>query len=190
MSMQSAWVDEIFGRLTVRYGRSFLDQYGDAPIPLVKADWANLLSGITYDGVKYGLGMGGERPPNAVQFRARCICMPSPTPQALERPHIKADKPRLAALLAKLQKPKDGDQRVILRKRLEALEEAKTISAAQKAALGDLRSRHLGVDTGPVQGAFKPIPPSEWPWNKAAVQDTFRADHTDDPRFAAWEAKA
>jgi hypothetical protein len=65
-----AWIDELFARLSVRYGAAFLRQWPDADIAVIKADWARALSGLSGDAIKAGLDSLPDRPPLlAGQFR-------------------------------------------------------------------------------------------------------------------------
>lgn len=73
MPMQSSWVDSLFGRLMVRYGRAFVAQYEGIDLDVVKADWAGALDGVTADRVSFALEhLPADRPPNALQFLALC----------------------------------------------------------------------------------------------------------------------
>jgi hypothetical protein len=77
MSMPALWVDELFARLSVRYGAAFMRQYADLDAAAVKADWGRVMSGVSADGVTYGLeNLPIEKPLNAMQFRALCGSAP------------------------------------------------------------------------------------------------------------------
>ena len=45
MTMPSSWVDKIFQKLTLVYGRDFLGRWEGVPLEEVKDDWAHELSG-------------------------------------------------------------------------------------------------------------------------------------------------
>lgn len=73
MSMQSSWVEALFTRLTVRYGRAFMAQYEGLDLDLIKSDWADALDGVTPDRIRFALEhLPADRPPNALQFRSLC----------------------------------------------------------------------------------------------------------------------
>ena len=107
MPMQSSWVDEIFGRLSLRYGVQFTRQYADLDIALVKADWAMALDGVSADGVRYALERLPPVPPNAITFRALCGSAPHhaqrpalPKPVSAAPPAVRE---RLAALRSRIR---------------------------------------------------------------------------------------
>lgn len=66
-------VDQLFGRLTLRYGAAFLRQWPDADLSMVKADWAHVLRGLPGSAVKGALETLPDKPPNASQFRKLCL---------------------------------------------------------------------------------------------------------------------
>jgi len=73
MALKSSWVDALFDKLNVRYGVAFARQYADLAPALVKADWAEVLDGISAQSIQYGLAfLPSEKPPNAMQFRDLC----------------------------------------------------------------------------------------------------------------------
>lgn len=106
MPMPSSWVDELLGRLSVRYGEAFVRQYTAANIQpeAVRADWAEVLDGVTPESIRYALQyLPEDRPPNALQFRALCRQAPRSEP---ERAAIGAEwgkpAPRVAEALRAL----------------------------------------------------------------------------------------
>jgi len=76
--LPSAWVEELFARLTLRYGAAFLRQWPDADIAVVKADWARVLGGLSPIAIRAGLDNLPDKPPLlAGQFRRLCLeCLP------------------------------------------------------------------------------------------------------------------
>lgn len=67
------WVDEIFGRLTVRYGQPFLRRWEGVDIALVKADWAEQLAGFADkpDAIRHALeNLPPDRAPTVGEFAA------------------------------------------------------------------------------------------------------------------------
>ena len=79
MPMPALWVDELFARLSVRYGAMFARQYADLDPAAVKADWADVMDGVSAEGIKYGLAnLPADKPLNAMQFRALCGSLQRP----------------------------------------------------------------------------------------------------------------
>lgn len=92
MSLPASWVDRLFEKLTVRYGRGFMSQYEGLEPSSVKEDWADVLAGFA-DKPKclaYGLeNLPVDRAPTALQFREICRKAPDDTPRL---PSPRADK--------------------------------------------------------------------------------------------------
>lgn len=89
MSLPTAWIDRIFTKLTLVYGRDFTSRWPDEMVPMVKADWAHELTGFKDhpEAIAYALQhLPPDRPPTVLQFRD--ICRKSPPPEAprLEAP--------------------------------------------------------------------------------------------------------
>lgn len=100
MSLPDPWVEKIFTKLSLVYGRAFLSQYEGMDLLAVKADWAHELAGFEKlpDALAYALKhLPIDRPPNVLQFRALCRKVPTPEFKALPVP--KADREKVAALL-------------------------------------------------------------------------------------------
>lgn len=97
MSLPAAWVDHLFAKLGARYGVAFTRQYADVDPAMVKADWAEVLSGLSGDGIAYGLQhIPADRPPNAAQFRALCVARPAADVPRLPSPKASPDRVRAA----------------------------------------------------------------------------------------------
>lgn len=89
--LPTRWVDELFGRLSLRYGAAFLAQYRDLDIAAVKADWADVLDGFERfpEAIKHALDvLPADRPPNALQFRDACRRAPRAAVAALPAPKL------------------------------------------------------------------------------------------------------
>lgn len=89
MALPSPWVERIFAKLIVAYGRDFLSRWEGVDLALVKADWANELDGYVKnpDALAYGLdNLPADKPPTAKQFRAICNSRPEPRLPALSAP--------------------------------------------------------------------------------------------------------
>lgn len=89
MSLPIAWIDDLFSKLALTYGRDFVAQYEGLDLSLVKANWAHELAG--FEGHPQALAtalqnLPSDRPPNVLQFRALCRRMPPQPAPALETP--------------------------------------------------------------------------------------------------------
>ena len=121
MSLPAAWIDKIFERLSIRYGRDFLNRWEGMPITDVKTDWGNVLEGFEAhpDSIRWALeNLPDSKAPTAQDFRAICRRAPTPDMPRLEAP--KADMARVNAELAKLHStaapkfdPKDWARRIL-----------------------------------------------------------------------------
>lgn len=106
MSLPIPWVDRIFEKLALIYGREFTGRWEScgASIADVKTDWAHELAGYQHwpEAIAYALAnVPADRPPTVLQFRE--ICRKAP-PKALPRlPEPKADPERVRQELAKLE---------------------------------------------------------------------------------------
>lgn len=103
MSLPIAWIDRIFERMTLRYGRDFLGRWEGIPIADVKTDWADVLSGFfTHpSAIAWALeSLPDSKPPTVQEFRA--LCRAAPAPEIPRLPEPKADPGRVSAELAKL----------------------------------------------------------------------------------------
>jgi hypothetical protein len=102
MSLPASWVDQLFARLATRYGAAFLRQWPDADPAVIKADWSEVLSGVTGPQIAWALDcLPSDRVPNAMHFRDLCRGAPAAPQPRLPEP--KADPARVARELAKLR---------------------------------------------------------------------------------------
>ncbi|MEY4635644.1 MAG: hypothetical protein RJA55_1442 [Acidobacteriota bacterium] len=102
MPLPSAWLDHLFGRLSVRYGSAFTRQWPDVEIAAVKADWGEVLDGTSGAAISYALRYLPIAPCNAMQFRDLCRRAPSTAPLALTDDGARADPARVQEVLAGL----------------------------------------------------------------------------------------
>lgn len=102
MSLPAPWVDKIFAKLTLAYGRDFLGRWEGLDINAVKSDWGYELAGFQQmpDAIAYGLQNLPEKCPNVFEFRA--MCRRSPHPAVAQIEHSPAGKERIAEELKKL----------------------------------------------------------------------------------------
>ena len=91
MTMPSSWVDKIFQKLTLTYGRDFLGRWEGIPLDEVKVDWAHELGGYEQapHAINYALTNLPPKAPTVLEFRAICRLAPA------------AEKPMLAGPSAK-----------------------------------------------------------------------------------------
>lgn len=102
MSLPLPWVDKIFSKLTLVYGRDFIGRWEGLEIADVKTDWAHELAGFENfpEGIAFALqSMPSGKPPNVLEFRAMALKAPKPEFKQLEAP--KADPSRIADELKK-----------------------------------------------------------------------------------------
>lgn len=102
MSLPAGWVDRIFDKLALTYGRDFLGRYEGMDINAVKSDWAHELSGFFAhpSAIAFALSSLPDRAPSVIEFRKIARLAP-----AAEAPRIEvspAGKERIAAELAKV----------------------------------------------------------------------------------------
>ena len=105
MSLPLPWVEKIFMKLSLTFGREFLGRWEGIPLEDVKADWAHELRNLQQSpaSIAYGLeNCLGGKPPTVQEFRAACVRRVAP---AVALPAPPADPERVAAELAKLRSP-------------------------------------------------------------------------------------
>jgi hypothetical protein len=107
-ALPSHWVDQLFRKLSIRYGRQFMARWDGIDESEVKADWACVLGGFWAhpDCIAYALdNLPPDRPPTATQFRELCRAKPDSS----QAPQLQAPKPdpqRVAAAMAPLAEVK------------------------------------------------------------------------------------
>jgi hypothetical protein len=113
MPLPAAWVDKIFSRLALAYGRDFLARWEGQEMAEVKADWARELQGFA--DMPYAIAHGlenipADKPPTAKQFRAICNTVPARQLMGLPAP---AEKPSagVAARIATIAQAACNDPR-------------------------------------------------------------------------------
>ena len=103
MSLNAEWVEVLFTKLSLVYGRDFFGRWEGLDLDAVKADWAHELAGFAHhrEAIVYGLAHLPPKPPTVLEFRAICRMAPAPDTPRLEAPV--ANMARRDAELAKLQ---------------------------------------------------------------------------------------
>lgn len=97
MSLPRSWVDRLFEKLTLVYGRDFLDRWRDLDMDAVKADWAHELAGFKDhpEMLQYALQhLPAGFPPTVLQFREIARKCPPPKFQPLPAPAVDPAKVR------------------------------------------------------------------------------------------------
>lgn len=105
MSLRFHWVERIFEKLTLAYGRDFLGRWEGIPISEVKTDWSECLKGFADhpQTIAFALtNLPDSRPPTAQEFRALCRQAPQIPTGLLTA--SKADYTVVAEQLAKIGK--------------------------------------------------------------------------------------
>lgn len=154
--MSNRPIDELFGRLLVRYGADWLRQWQGVDEELVKQDWMHELTGLPIRAIRYGMEhLPVGKPPTVGQFKALCLSAPPPPVKALPAP--KPDRKRLAAEFAKLRETIRGerDPRAWIYALEARVKAGERLTEMQRAALQ--RASYALPAQMPV-GEFTPIP--------------------------------
>ncbi|MFO0315292.1 MAG: hypothetical protein ACK50S_00185 [bacterium] len=114
------WVDRIFTKLTLVYGRPFMARYEGLDTDAVKADWAHELASFTTwpEALAYALSnLPPDRPPTVLEFRAIArrapqkagpIMLPPPPADRAAAAHQLAELLARVKARAKTARPVDG----------------------------------------------------------------------------------
>lgn len=147
MSLPVAWIDKIFTKLTLVYGRDFLGRWEGLDLNAVKSDWAHELAGFERfpEGIAYALThLDPIRPPTVFQFRDLARKAPLPEakqlPAPLASPAVIAEQfKRLAPRLKCAQPSADKRWAVAIMSRVEAGEQLSptTVRFAREAVDAD-----------------------------------------------------
>ena len=84
-----AWVEKVFRKLTVVYGRDFMARWEGQEINDVIEDWAEELAGFVNwpEAIAWALkNLPDSKPPTVLEFRALCFKAPKPDRLALPEP--------------------------------------------------------------------------------------------------------
>ena len=95
----STTIDHLFGKLLARYGSAWRGKWNGIDPDVVKADWMQMLDGISLQSVLYAIQyLPEDFPPTAGQFLALCRRAPAPAQAQIDGPRT-ADPARVAAEL-------------------------------------------------------------------------------------------
>ena len=89
MALPLAWVDRIFDKLMLTYGRDFTGRWEGLPMSSVKADWAHELSGFEThpEAIKHALlSVNPAKSPTVLEFRNLAANAPKMADKALPTP--------------------------------------------------------------------------------------------------------
>lgn len=87
MTLPAAWVDRIHARLLVRYGAAWLAKWRGIDESAVRADWADVLGGMSDAHIRHALeNLPIDKPPTAGEFVALGRGLPSAFVPALPAP--------------------------------------------------------------------------------------------------------
>ncbi|MCK6414734.1 MAG: hypothetical protein L6Q63_04125 [Giesbergeria sp.] len=108
MSLPAPWVEKIFAKLALAYGRDFLARWEGLEIADVKDDWARELAGFAQhpDAIAYALAHLPARAPTVIEFRA--IARQAPAAPVPRLPAPAADRALVEAEFAKLAPVRSG----------------------------------------------------------------------------------
>ena len=108
MSLPIEWVEKIFAKLSVTYGRAFISQYEGIDPQAIKEDWAHELSAYHAkpEAIKFALeNLPVDKPPNVLQFRNMCRRCPEPVYKALPTPEpTPEERAKVRAMMDELRK--------------------------------------------------------------------------------------
>lgn len=105
-SLPVAWVEKVFRKLTLTYGRDFMSRWEGQEINDVIDDWAEELSGFVNwpEAIAWALkNLPEGKPPTVIEFRSLCFKAPKPDRVALPEPA--ADPAFARQVLAKVGRP-------------------------------------------------------------------------------------
>lgn len=118
-SLPEAWVDRIFQKLALTYGRTFLNRWEGMDINAVKEDWGHELRGFQQspDAIKHALEhLPPDKAPTVLEFRDLCLKAPKYAAKALPAP--KPDPAVVREVMGAINKPTSDYDRLGWAKRL------------------------------------------------------------------------
>lgn len=155
MPLPTAWIDQIFNKLTMVYGHHFLGRWSGLDLNVIKGDWAHELDGFENHGesIKYALQhLPPDNPPTVLQFRELCRRAPAPVFKALPQPEVN-QKVAQAALskAAQITKPLNDRLKPIRTLMEREIAGGQGLTKAQRefwrVALRDWLLQKTGIDT-------------------------------------------
>lgn len=115
MSLPLPWVDKIFSKMALVYGRDFINRWEGLELSDVKTDWGHELAGFENwpEAIAHALSnLPPDRAPTVLQFRDLARKAPKPDRPALPEPvanpeRVAAELRKLAPILKKADGPYD-----------------------------------------------------------------------------------
>lgn len=89
MSSRAEFIEGLFTKLMLRYGRAFLARWRGMSLEAVKADWAQELASYAErpEAIEYAFALlNPDEPPTAARFRELCASAPMPAFRAVPEP--------------------------------------------------------------------------------------------------------
>lgn len=195
-SLPERWVQRIFATMRASYGAAF-DRQWECPAGTDPADhiaamlehWGRELRGYQQNpgAITYALENLPEHPPNLIEFKALLRRRPEVQKPLLEGP--KPDPARVAAHLAKLNKPEEQEDPRRWARDLEAREKrGDNLTMAQRIAWRECLATDTAADAA-LFGCGMPIPDDAWPpaMRKLMVPARMTFDEQDDAAALAEE---
>jgi hypothetical protein len=105
MSLPLPWVDRIFDKLTLVYGRDFAGRWDGLSLDVVKFDWAHELSGFENypESIKHALQiLPPSKPPTVLEFRNLANSCPKMALKELPLPPV---DPKIIEMVTQGMKP-------------------------------------------------------------------------------------
>lgn len=172
MRLPDSWVDDLLGRLAVRYGARFSALYRDIDPAAVRADWAQCLGFFSDKPAALAQALEwlpADTPPNAGQFRA--LAMEAvPKPQALPAPESVNYGPvpeRVRRIIERAFTPPDDKltpNRRMLRNLRAIRDSGRPLTAYQRDSIEACEAfERRGGPSAQIGLGFTPIPPEKWP---------------------------
>ena len=129
------WIDRLFTKLALTYGAPFMARYDGLDLEMVKAEWAEGLSGYQAENgaaIAWALGMLPDRAPNLIEVRTLCRHAPTPAKKLLEAPVDKPDPTLLAKVSQGLEKAAPPDSKQWARDLAQKDADGVALSVAQR----------------------------------------------------------
>jgi len=111
-ALPDGWIDRLFQRFSVLYGKHWNEMWADVPMADVKDAWDGELAGVTGEQIARALKQLGKFPPTLPEFSALCRPPAQPTAHRLFLPSPQIDQlargaapAYLAAEVEKLAQP-------------------------------------------------------------------------------------
>ena len=148
MSLPAKWIEKIFHKLTVAYGRDFLGRWEGIPLDAVKADWADCLAGFEANpgAISYALDhLPDSKPPTAQDFRTICCRAPEAAVPRLEAP--KPSPERVSEAFSQMAKAREAVSacRVVVDHKAWAKRIVANAAAGLAVNVGPLRMAHQAL---------------------------------------------